>query len=715
MTIKRSNSMLAVLSMMAMALPSLAWSQVKDWKDLKFPPLHKIDIQEPRRIDLPNGMIILLQEDHELPLISGTAVVRGGSREEPAEKAGLIDVYGDVWRTGGTTSKTGDELDDVLESRAAKVETGGDIDSTTISFDALKGDFDSVFAIFVDLLRNPAFREDKLGLAKDQINTGISRRNDDPAQIAGRESQKLAYGANSPYARTAEYYTVQAITRDDLVAWHKRYVQPNNIILGIAGDFDPAQMEQKLRKQFQSWPKGPAATPPQIAIEKPTPGIYFVPKEDINQSSIRMVAAGTMKNDPDYYTLQVLNEILSGGFSSRLVNNIRSKKGLAYSVGGGVGTSFDHPGIFSLAMGTKSQTTAAAIDALNEELDNLVKSPPTEAELNRAQESILNSFIFSYDSKQKILQEQMSLTFYGYPADFLERFRSGVEKVTTQDLARVAKKFVHRNEFAVLVVGKPADFDRPLSSFGTVKTIDITIPEAAPSAKGSAAAAPSATGNQEGRDAVAKVLASMGGKAKVAGINAVSQKAQVVAKTPQGDMPLTVESMDVFPDRSYQKMITPMGAMTMVVTSASAFMSTPGGSQDMPASQKEEQMRELRRDPIYVLQHADDAGVTFTAAGTEKIGDVTAQIVDVSNGGVDVRWYVDLSNGHIIRTSNKTMTQSGPGTQVVDYSDWRTVSGVSVAFKRVITVNGQPRGSVTVEDFQINPAVDSKLFEKPPA
>ena len=693
MTTNRSNSKLAVLSLIAIAIPSLVWSQVKDWTQIKNPPLHELKIQQPHRIDLPNGMIILLQEDHELPLISGTAIIRGGSREEPAAKAGLVDIYGEVWRTGGTVSKTGDQLDDLLESKAAKVETGGDIDSTSISFDSLKGDFEPVFAVFVNLLRNPAFREEKIGLARDQIKTGISRRNDDPGEIAGREATKLAYGADNPYARTVEYYTVQAVTRDDLVDWHHRYVHPNNIILGITGDFDPAQMEKTLRQQFQSWQKGPAATTPQITFNKPTPGIYFVPKEDINQSSIRMVAAGTTKNDPDYYALQVLNEILSGGFSSRLVNNIRSRKGLAYSVGGGVGTAFDHPGIFELSMGTKTQTTAAAIDALNEEIDNLVKSPPTEAELKRARESILNSFIFSYDSKQKILQQQMALAFYGYPADFLDRFRTGVEKVTTADLQRVATKFAHKNEFAVLVVGKPSDFDRPLSSFGPVKTIDITIPEAAPSANGASTTPAPAAGNQAGKDLAGKVLTSMGGKAKVASIKAVRQKAQVTVKTPQGEVPLTVESLDVFPDRAYQKMITPMGEMSMVISPGSAFMATPGGVQDMPGSQRDEQGREMRRDPVFILQHMDDAGTTFTAGGTEKIGDITAQIVDVSSNGVDVRWYIDPANGRIVRTSSKSMTQAGPGTQVVDYSDWRTVEGMAVAFKRIITVNGQPQGT----------------------
>ena len=179
-------------------------------------------------------MVIFLQEDHELPLIDGTARIRGGSVNEPANKTGLMDIYGEVWRTGGTKTQTGDQLDDFLEVRAAKVETGGSSDSTTINFSCLKGDLDDVFKAFVDVLQNPEFRADKIDIAQKEEDDGISRRNDQVGEIAQRESVKLAYGPDNPYARVPEYATVAAITRQDLIDWHHKYVHPNNIILGIA-------------------------------------------------------------------------------------------------------------------------------------------------------------------------------------------------------------------------------------------------------------------------------------------------------------------------------------------------------------------------------------------------------------------------------------------------------------------------------------------------
>jgi zinc protease len=441
-------------------------------------PLREFKPAPPKRVKLANGMVIFLQEDHELPLIDGVARIRGGARSEPASKVGLADTFGEVWRTGGSKAQTGDELDDYLEVRAAKVETRGGTDSTSISWSCLKGDFDDVFKVFLDLLHQPEFRSDKIELAQKEAFDAISRRNDDASEISGREAVKLAYGAQNPYARVPEYATIAAITRQDLLNWYQTYVHPNNIILGVVGDFDASAMEAKLRVAFDAWPRGPAAPKEDIPLQSAKPGYYLVPKEDVNQSNIQMVALGTRRDDPDYYAIRVFNEAFGGGFSSRLFRDLRTGKGLAYGVGGGIGTTFDHQGVLRLAMGTKSQSTVEAIQGLFQEIDDLPTHPITEAEIKLAKDSILNSFVFNFDSPDKVLRERMAYEFYGYPQDYLERFRAGVEKVQAADVARVAAKYMHKEKLAVLVVGNTAEFDKPLSSLGPVTTVDITIPPA---------------------------------------------------------------------------------------------------------------------------------------------------------------------------------------------------------------------------------------------
>ena len=461
------------------------WAQAQQvsqqpWKQIPIPKLPAFHPQQPKRIELPNGMVVFLQEDHELPIIDGTARIRGGERSVPANKTGLTDVYGEVWRTGGTKTQTGDQLDDYLEQRAAKVETSGGADSTTVSWSCLKEDFDDVFRVFEDLLKNPEFRADKIDIAQKGMYDGISRRNDDPGQIAGREAAKLAYGAKSPYARVAEYATVAAITRQDLVEWHGKYVHPNNIILGVTGDFDSAKMEAQLREAFASWPRGQATKDAEIKPEPAKPGFYQVDKTDVNQSNIQMVALGITRKNPDYFAAAVFNEAFGGGFSSRLFGDIRTTKGLAYAVGGGIGSGWDHQGMLRLMVSTKSKTTVESIQALDEEIADLSKRPINDEEIKLAKDAILNSFVFRFDSPGKVLQEKMAYEFYGYPLDFLENFQKEIEKVTREDVARIAAKYIHREQMAVLVVGNVGEFDKPLSSLGTVSKLDIAIPAPPP-------------------------------------------------------------------------------------------------------------------------------------------------------------------------------------------------------------------------------------------
>ena len=475
-TMKRTILLSILLAVVSFTSLPQAPAQATTWKQVPIPPLPAFHPQQPKRIALANGMVIFLQEDHELPLINGSARIRGGSVNEPASKIGLVDIYGEVWRTGGTKSETGDQLDDFLEVRAAKVETGGGQDSTTISFNCLKSDLDDVFRVFADLLENPEFRADKIDIAQKGEFDSISRRNDDPGEIAYRESVKLAYGADNPYARVPEYATVAAVTRQDLLDWHAKYVHPNNIILGISGDFDSAAMEARLRAAFDAWPKGPAAPKNNIQFSPAKSGYYLILKEDVNQSNINMVALGIMRDNPDYYAVSVFNHAFGGGFSSRLVNDIRTRRGLAYGVGGGIGTNFGHPGILQIDIGTKSQSTVEAIQAAYENIDNLARQPITDEEIQRAKDAILNAFVFRLDSPDKILGERMEYEYYGYPPDWLDKYQAEVQKVTAADVNRVAAKYLHKDQLAVLVVGNTKDFDKPLSSLGSVKEIDITIP-----------------------------------------------------------------------------------------------------------------------------------------------------------------------------------------------------------------------------------------------
>jgi len=466
----------AATSFPALAQSTPATEQAEPWKKIPIPPLHAFKPVEPKRFELPNGLVVFLQEDHELPFISGTILIRGGSRDEPANKVGLVSLYGQTWRTSGTAKEDGDALDDRMEAKAASIETSGGAALTSLTWSSLKGDFDPVFASTMDVLLHPAFKADKLELAKQQIATGISRRNDDASGIASRESALLVYGAKSPYAREPEYATVGAVTLEDLNAWHTKTVLPNNMIVAVSGDFDGAAMEAKLRAAFGPLAKGAPYHGAKPEVAGPKPGVYFVDKNDVDQSHVDIVGLGTERSNPDYYALSVMNEIFSGGFGSRLFQSVRTKLGLAYDVGGAYGSSYDHPGVFEVSASTKSASTVAAAQAMLAEIGRLKTVPPTADELRKAKEQVLNSFIFRYDSPDKTLNEQVTLAFFGYPKDFLEKYKSGIEAVTSADVSRVANKYVDVSKLAILVVGNQGELGTPLTTLGKVTDVDVTIP-----------------------------------------------------------------------------------------------------------------------------------------------------------------------------------------------------------------------------------------------
>lgn len=462
-----------------MTPPCVAAQQSRPWEQIPTPPLRPFEPHQPKRIELPNGIVLFLQEDHELPFVYGSVSIPGGSRDESPGKTGQTAIYGQAWRTSGTEKMSGDAMDDLLEARAAHIETGGDIDSTSLSWDSLKQDSAQVYDLAMELLFHPRFSAEKMALAQQQMATAIVRRNDDAGSIAGREAARLVYGADSPYTRMPELATVGAVTLADLNAWHDRTIH-GRLIVSVSGDFDPPAMESRLRATFGQLPAVKPLPPRHDQYPPTSPGVFFVDKQDVDQSNVEIVGLGTDRRNPDVPALAVMNEVLGGGFGSRLFQRVRTELGLAYSVGGGMGFNYDHPGIFRVAMATKSPSTVDATRAAMAEISGLGSRPVTDDELKRAKDEILNSFLFRYDTREKVLAERVRLEFYGYPADYLETYRARIERVTAAEVNQAIRKYVHPDRLAVLVVGNGTEIRPGLDALnmGTVHPVDITIPHA---------------------------------------------------------------------------------------------------------------------------------------------------------------------------------------------------------------------------------------------
>jgi len=457
-----------------------ARAQAQKASELRFPPLPDVPVPAPQRVVLDNGLTVLLLEDRELPLVEATALVRTGAIAEPGDKAGLAELTGRVLRSGGAGRMSGDELDDFLEDRAATIETSISEDTGTARLSALKGNFPDVFRAFTDILRRPAFDAAKIELARNRMVAEVARQNDDPQEILDREFRKLVYGKDSPFARTPSFASLAAIRRADLVAWHGKYFQPDRIVLGIVGDIDAAATLALIKETLGDWPRGPKLQEPAPpAPREVRPGVYTIDLDALPQSSIAMGYLGIRRDDPDLFPVEVLNQVLGGSFASRLFANVRSKKALGYVVYGGVFSDWGHPDVTQLVLTTKGETTGAGIAALLDEAKDIVAHPPTDREVAEAKQAILSSFVFTRDSLRKVvLRQLLPLEYWGYPADWFERYRAGVEAVTPEQVRKAAERLIHPERFAILVVGPAGRRERPLTDFGPVTPVDISIPGA---------------------------------------------------------------------------------------------------------------------------------------------------------------------------------------------------------------------------------------------
>ncbi len=469
----------ALIATILASIPLQAQNKpVEHYRDLTYPPPAKLQPPKPERFVLGNGLTVYLVQDRELPMVNVSALIRVGSRWEPVAKAGLATLVGTVMRTGGSLERNGDKLDDQLDSLGASVEIYVSEDSATASVSALKEDIGEAMIILADLLEHPAFPQDKLDLAKIEQRDNVARRNDWASMIAYRELPRILLGPNSAYGHQIEYATLDAISRDDLVAFHRDFFQPENVILGVWGDFGP-ELKPDIEKLFGTWPKGNRPKPPVPPVEtspEKCAGYYLINKDDVNQTWVLMGHLIGRRDHPDYYAQDLMNQVLGTSFASRLFSNVRSAQGLAYAVGSDWGAGWDRPGTFMAYGSTKTESTAQILTAIRAEIAKVIEAGITDAELSRVKEATAKKLAFEFDSTGKIVQRLMQYEYYGYPSDYLERYQENIAKVTREDVARVAKQYLKPEYFAVLVVGNTKGFDRPLSDFGRVTEVDISIP-----------------------------------------------------------------------------------------------------------------------------------------------------------------------------------------------------------------------------------------------
>ena len=439
-------------------------SAPKSFKDLDFEQSVTWPEYDVRTIELDNGVRLFLLEDHELPLIDMQVSIRSGSIEVPKGKEGLARVAADAMRSGGSEEHPGRKLNKLLENRAARMGFSFSLDSGSASLNCLKEDFSRLLPVFMDVLQNPRFPGDKIALAKQQLRTSISRRNDQQRDIAVRKFKKLIYGRDSVYARVPQYGTVDAIEREDLMRFHREAVRAGNLYVGLVGDFDADKMAIRLRRAFSEVRQGRNELEFPGVASRFEPSVYLVDKPNVNQTYILMGHIGDLRRNPDYPELQVLNEVLSGGFSGRLFQEIRTKRGLAYSVFGRYGCKVDYPGMFFVGVRTKSETTLETVRAVEEELEAIRSEGVAVEEVRQAKERFLNSLVFSYDTPDKVLHRRMRYACKGMDQDSFQELIREVKNVDRGDVQRVAREYLHPEKMKILLVGNKEELREEISA-----------------------------------------------------------------------------------------------------------------------------------------------------------------------------------------------------------------------------------------------------------
>ena len=465
--------------LMAVAIPVLTACAgnlaLGDPRQMTFKPV-EFTPPEPDRVVLENGIIVYLLEDHELPLVSITVTMKTGGWLDPADKVGLASLIGSLMRTGGGGGLSAERVDEELEQFAGDVGISIGRKSGSASLDVLSKDLKRGLQIFAGLIRTPAFEPAQVELAKLQSIEGIRRRQDNPGSIVSREFVKLLYGAEHPTARESSVESIARITREDLIAFYRKTIHPNGMMLGVTGDFDKSAMLALLRETFGDWKpgEGPVLTiadAPQNQTGKPV--VRFVNK-DTSQTHLRVGHLSIKESDPDYVALAIANDILGGSsFRSRLFNDVRTKRGLAYSVGSRLNTGVHDQGVWLMRAETKLPSTQEVITRFIANMERMRTELVTDSELAEAKEAYVNSFVFSFASSSAIVGRLVELEYDGLPPDFLQQLRARVVALTKEEILAAAKKHFNPERLTIVAVGAGEALPKLLGGFGNLQEIKL--------------------------------------------------------------------------------------------------------------------------------------------------------------------------------------------------------------------------------------------------
>ncbi len=426
---------------------------------------------------LADGAELIVSEKHDLPLVSFSLSIMGGSSQfEPANRRGLASITASMM-SEGTKSRDGEALSNALQLLGTNVSVGIGMEAGSMSFVSTTAKFGATLDILADMLTNSTFPADALERIRAQRLVALTQAKAQPGAIASRVFPRVLYGTAHPYGQNATEESYKAITRDDIVAFHKAYFQPGRALIVVTGDVNPAAVKTTIEKALAAWPAGgakPRFSYPALPARASTT-IYIVDKPGAAQSTFAIGNPGPPRDTPDYYALQVMNTMLGGLFQSRLNANIREEKGYSYGVSSNFSFGYG-PGPFRAGGDIQSAKTDAALTEFMKEFRGIMGSRPiTDEELTTAKDALVQRMPGMFASVTAINSAITSLWQQGLPDNYYQQYGAAISAVTKEDVMRVAKQYIDLNHLTILIVGDRATIAGPLKATGFGPIVDLDI------------------------------------------------------------------------------------------------------------------------------------------------------------------------------------------------------------------------------------------------
>jgi zinc protease len=701
---------------------------------------------------LPNGLQVVAVLHHEQPIVSIRMIVRAGGALDPKDKFGLADLTAALL-TQGTENQSATELNEAVDFMGAVMGAGAGTDLSFANIVVMKDSFDVGLRMLSDIVRRPAFAPQEIERQRQQILSSLQVSLEDPGYIADAVFRRLVYGVH-PYAwpQSGTPDTLARISRDDLLAFHRRYFVPNNAILAVVGDVTEDEAFASVSKAFGDWQRGDI---PVEAVTQPpdsTRRIVIVNKPDAVQTEVRAGHIGIRRNHADYMPLNLATRILGGEGANRLHQVLRTERGLTYGAQAEMNT-LREAGAIEASTNTRSEATAEVLRLMVDEFWRLQRERVGERELAEAKNYMTGSFPLTIETADAIATQVLNVLFYGLPVEQLQSFRERVNAVTTDEVQRVSRFYLRPDRLSIVLVGNAQAFIPQLRRLGfnsfeviEMNTLDLTAPDfkkagagAGKAGAGGAGAALRASGvlayqqtssikpqaGPEARALLERVIAAKGGIDKLRGVrNITARTSTELPPPPEGargrgrgnDGPVYAETTTYleYPNHVRVETKLPAGTIVQVFDGTRAWVKDPGGVHDVPEQGMTDVRLGLRRDTIAALLAAYDG-----ALNARLLPDIKDEAGRMHRAleltGKDLDPMVMYIDPETFRITRQTYVAGGPGAPLVEelFGDYRPIDGVQIAFSATVRRGSETLIERKIVDLRINDSLDPALFKRP--